>query len=78
MAQDVTDVLVAAGMVWKPSSLEVLTTALGAETFEFYLWQSGQPLPVKQVTEMEVLGCKLSSTGDVLVPVRHRLAKATA
>eukprot|EP00973_Karenia_brevis_P025541 3525226-Karenia_brevis.AAC.1 len=71
MAQDFTDVLNAARMSWKPSSLELLSTLLIAPDADMTLWQNGSSLAIKGVVNMEVLGCMLSSSGDPLVPVRH-------
>eukprot|EP00973_Karenia_brevis_P048045 6667547-Karenia_brevis.AAC.1 len=71
MAQDFTDVLVSAGMKWKPSSLEMLATASNLQEVDLMLWQCGENLPIKHVVDMEVLGCMLSASGDVLTPVRH-------
>ncbi len=77
-AQDFTDVLVSLTMRWKESSLQFLTTASkpalhgGAAP----IWQRGEELAVTLVEEMEVLGTLLTSTGNPLRCVRHRLEKA--
>ena len=80
MGQDFTDILVACGMQWKKSSLQLLATLPHEEIncASLGLWQHGHFQPIELVVDMEALGTIISTSGSPLKPVRHRLAKATA
>eukprot|EP00973_Karenia_brevis_P046880 6504920-Karenia_brevis.AAC.1 len=64
--------------MWKPSSLQFLTTSKYSGNEPPTLWQHGEQVAIKHVMEMEVLGCMFSSSAHSLTSVRHRLSKATS
>ena len=78
MMQGSTDLLVAAGMEWKPGSLQVIHSESQCRPCCFHLQQSSSHIQVASVDRLEGLGAILSSDGCSLTIMQHRITKGTA
>ena len=64
-------------MRWKESSLQLLGTTSLADTTPVPC-QNGRALPVSVIENMEALGTLLTTSGNPVCPIRHRLSKASS
>ena len=64
-------------MRWEESSLQLLGTTSLADATPL-LCKNGRALPVSVIEDMEVLGILLTSSGNTVRSIRHRLSKASS
>ena len=77
MLAEVTDCLSKCCMAWKPSSLEVLSSASAAEAVDFELAHPSGQFLVRSKNQMAALGVMLSRDGDTVVSLEHRFVSGS-